>query len=57
VLREVGLVRREKVAQWRLYRLNPEALREVDRWMERYRIFWGARMHALRRVVEEEEEG
>lgn len=54
VLREAGLVARRKEAQLRLYRLAPEALREVDRWLESYRVFWTARMHDLKRYVEEE---
>ena len=54
VLREAGLVERRKDAQSRLYRLAPEALREVDRWLDRYRVFWTARMHDLKRYVEEE---
>lgn len=54
VLREAGLVVRRKKAQLRLYRLSPEALREVDRWLDRYRVFWTARMHELKRYVEEE---
>lgn len=53
VLREAGLVSRRKEAQWRIYRLNPEALREADRWMEKYRVFWAARMQDLKRLVEE----
>ncbi|MGD2069326.1 MAG: metalloregulator ArsR/SmtB family transcription factor [Gemmatimonadota bacterium] len=52
-LRRAGLVERRKEAQWRVYRLNPEALKEVDRWMEKYRVFWAARMHDLKRYVEE----
>lgn len=52
-LREAGLVQRRTEAQWRIYRLNPDALREVDRWMEKYRVFWAARMHDLKRYVEE----
>lgn len=52
-LRKAGLVERRTDAQWRIYRLNPEALREVDRWMEKYRVFWAARLHDLRRFVEE----
>lgn len=54
VLREAGLVARRKEAQLRLYRLAPEALREVDRWLESYRVFWTARMHDLKRYLEEE---
>ena len=49
----VYLVQRRTEAQWRIYRLNPDALREVDRWMEKYRVFWAARMHDLKRYVEE----
>lgn len=52
-LTEAGLVERRTEAQWRIYRLNPEALREVDRWMEKYRVFWAARMQDLKRYVEE----
>ena len=52
-LRRAGLVERRTEAQWRIYRLNPEALKEVDRWMEKYRVFWAARMHDLKRYVEE----
>lgn len=53
VLREAGLVTQRKEAQSRLYRLAPEALREVDRWLDAYRVFWTARMHDLKRYVEE----
>ncbi len=53
VLREAGLVVQRKEAQSRYYRLAPEALREVDKWLDRYRVFWTARMHDLKRYVEE----
>lgn len=53
VLREAGLVKRRKRAQARLYRLDPGALREVDEWLEGYRVFWSARMQDLKRYVEE----
>lgn len=52
VLREAGLVTHRKEAQTRFYRLEPDALREVDRWLDRYRVFWTARMHDLKRYVE-----
>lgn len=55
VLREAGLVTQRKEAQSRLYRLAPKALREVDRWLDRYRVFWTARMHDLKRYAEETE--
>ena len=54
ILREAGLVERRKEAQSRIYRLSPEALREVDRWLSSYRVFWSARLHDLKRYVEED---
>ncbi len=54
VLREAGLVTQRKEAQWRVYRLVPEALREVDEWLDGYRVFWTARMHDLKRYVEDD---
>ena len=53
VLRNAGLVDQRRDAQWRVYRLNPDALREADRWFDSYRVFWTARMHDLKRYVEE----
>lgn len=55
VLRGAGLVRESRQAQSRLYSLNPVPLKEVDRWLNRYRVCWGARLHDLKRYVEEEE--
>jgi len=37
VLREAGLVEGEQQAQWRIYRLRPEPLAELDSWLARYR--------------------
>jgi DNA-binding transcriptional ArsR family regulator len=54
VLRRAGLVTHRKEAQSRFYRLQPEALREVDKWLDRYRVFWTARMHNLKRYLEEQ---
>ncbi len=52
VLRAAGLVRHRPVAQSRIYSLEPEPLREVERWLEHYRVFWAARLHDLKRYVE-----
>ncbi len=53
VLRQARLVIQRKDAQSRVYRLDPEGLREVDKWLDSYRVFWAARMHELKRYVEE----
>jgi DNA-binding transcriptional ArsR family regulator len=47
VLREAGLVEVQQRAQWRIYRLRPEALVELDSWLGRYRVLWEQRLDAL----------
>jgi len=47
VLREAGLVEVEQDAQWRIYRLRPEPIAEVDAWLSDYRALWQHRMDAL----------
>jgi DNA-binding transcriptional ArsR family regulator len=43
VLREAGLVSVEQDAQRRIYSLRPEALVEVDEWLDAYRGLWRGR--------------
>lgn len=47
VLRETGLVDVRQEAQRRIYRLRPEALVEVDQWLDGYRALWRNRLDAL----------
>jgi DNA-binding transcriptional ArsR family regulator len=47
VLREAGLVDVRQEAQRRIYSLQPEALMEVDEWLEGYRMLWQSRLDAL----------
>ena len=54
VLREAGLVTVRKDAQRRLYRLNPEPLKELDHWLARYRRFWTDRLDALEAHLDKE---
>src|SRR5438552_11775559 len=51
VLREAGLVEVEQQAQWRIYRLRPEALAELDGWLARYLAVWEQRLDALQTEV------
>jgi DNA-binding transcriptional ArsR family regulator len=51
VLREAGLVDVEQQAQWRIYRLRPEPLAELDSWLARYRAVWEQRLDALHTEV------
>lgn len=52
VLRDAGLVEVRREAQRRLYRLQPEPLKEVDEWLEPYRAEWADRLDALERHLE-----
>jgi len=40
VLEKAGLITKTREAQWRPCTLNPDALRNVDDWMEQYRALW-----------------
>lgn len=40
VLEHAKLISRSRTAQWRPCRLEPQQLREVDNWLERYRRLW-----------------
>lgn len=56
VLREGGLASVRVDAQRRIYRLNPEGLREIDEWLEPYRVFWEERLDAMERTLESMED-
>lgn len=47
VLRDNGFATVRADGARRLYAVDPEPLREVDRWLERYRGFWDQRLDAL----------
>ncbi|MEX2247230.1 MAG: metalloregulator ArsR/SmtB family transcription factor [Dehalococcoidia bacterium] len=52
VLKDAGLVASRPDAQRRLYRIRPERLRDLDRWLERYRKFWADELDALERHLD-----
>jgi DNA-binding transcriptional ArsR family regulator len=47
VLRENGFASVRPVGTRRLYAVRPEALQEVDVWLERFRRFWTPHLDAL----------
>jgi DNA-binding transcriptional ArsR family regulator len=57
VLREAGLVTARQDAQRRIYRIEAEPLREIDRWLDRYRKYWRDRLGGLADYIEEESAG
>jgi DNA-binding transcriptional ArsR family regulator len=52
VLREAGLVTERREAQARWYSIVPEPLAELDAWLNKYRLFWAARLHDIKHHVE-----
>jgi len=54
LLRDARLVREHRVGRHRVYHLNPEPLRDVDTWIEQYRVFWAANLNNLKSFVEAE---
>jgi DNA-binding transcriptional ArsR family regulator len=47
VLLEVGLVSERRVGRQRLYKLEPDALKEVADWVKDYEQFWQQKLDAL----------
>jgi DNA-binding transcriptional ArsR family regulator len=54
VLREAGLVSVRPDGRQRWYGLRAEPLAELDAWLAPYREFWGGRLDALERHLDEE---
>lgn len=55
-LREARLVQVRIDGQRRIYSLDPEGFEEMERWFDRMRRFWGGRLDALERALEEDDE-
>jgi DNA-binding transcriptional ArsR family regulator len=47
VLERAGLIARGREAQWRPCRIEVNALKDVDDWLEDYRRMWEARLDRL----------
>lgn len=56
VLREADLVHLEKRAQRHIYDLNPEAMRELSKWVEQMTELWDDQFDRLDKVLEQEKE-
>lgn len=53
VLERAGLITRGREAQWRPCRIEPNALKGVDDWLERYRRLWEERLDRLEDYLKE----
>jgi DNA-binding transcriptional ArsR family regulator len=56
VLERAGLVSRGQEAQWRPAALEAGPLKEVDEWVERYRVIWEQRLDRLDAYLKELQE-
>jgi DNA-binding transcriptional ArsR family regulator len=56
VLREANFVQVEKKAQQRIYRMNPDAMIEVEQWARQYRQIWSQKFEALDKVLKAQKE-
>ena len=52
ILAESGFVRMRPEGSKRLYSLRPERFRELDKWVDRYRALWDARLDRLGAALE-----
>lgn len=52
VLRAAALVRERRRGRERVYTLAPERFEQVTVWLDEYRVFWAARLHDLKDLVE-----
>jgi DNA-binding transcriptional ArsR family regulator len=52
-LEKAGLISRGRDAQWRPCKLEPQALKSVDEWLERYRRLWEERFDRLEEYLRE----
>src|ERR1044071_10519696 len=53
VLEGAGLITRGREAQWRPCKLEPQALKGVDEWLDRYRRLWEERFDRLEEYLRE----
>jgi len=54
ILSEAGLVKEQKIGRETRYRMQPEPLRELQSWLSYYERFWENKLHALKRLVEDD---
>lgn len=55
ILAEAGLVKERKVGRETRYRLEPEPLLELKRWLAYYERYWENKLNVLKHYVESED--
>lgn len=54
VLNEARVVSEQRSGRERIYRIEPETLRQVDRWIDDYRGLWQDNLNRLKHYLEQE---
>lgn len=54
ILREAKVVLMDKQAQQRLYRINPDAMHEIENWAREMAHLWNERFDAIAALLETE---
>ena len=57
VLRKAGLVKVSRKAQKRVYSLNQEGFKELEKWISKYQVFWNANLENLSKTMDNENKG
>lgn len=53
ILNEAGIVSEQRSGRERIYRIEPDALRQVDAWIGRYRAMWQDNLTNLKTYLEQ----
>jgi DNA-binding transcriptional ArsR family regulator len=56
ILKEAGLVTERRNGRYRIYRINPEPLRELYEWTAQYETFWVDKMKKFGEVLKKHHE-
>ncbi len=56
ILREANVIQMEKRAQQRIYRINPQAMLELEGWARQLVELWNQRFDALEALIEVEKQ-
>ena len=57
VLHQANLVTETREGRNRIYKLNAEPLRDLEKWLEHYRRFWTLNLLSLKTHLESKERG
>ena len=56
ILSDAGIVEVHPLANQRIYALSPKKFREIDRWLENYRMLWEDRFDRLDTFLQKEKQ-